>query len=395
MRVVLVNTLFPPITVGGAEESVMELARHLGERGHEVTVACLGPRSEPVEEIPTANVTVARLGTNVVDAFTVAGTRSLPRRIAWHSREAWRPRVQSFLRALIDDAQPDVVHTHSIAGFGTAAWLAAAGRPLVHTIRDYYLLCVSTRTYEEGRGNCLSRCVQCRVLRSPQRLVRSRPDVYVGISEAVLTRHREFGYLHDDDRTAVVHNQPQVAAQPAREPGPEGGVAFGFIGRMAEYKGLWKVLDAFRQVQGAQHRFVIAGDGDDDAQEELAVRLAADERIVHLGRVPKESFYRQVDVVLVPSQWHEPYGRVAAEAARAGRRVLVSAAGGLPEAVADLPGHEVVEDYQAISSWVAAMRAAVTETRAATESPPTAPQEPVADQYVEIYRRLVAEPASF
>lgn len=43
----------------------------------------------------------------------------------------------------------------------------------------------------------------------------------------------------------------------------------------------------------------------------------------------------QMDVVLVPSQWQEPFGRVAVEALQAGSCVLVSDAGGLPEAVGD------------------------------------------------------------
>lgn len=41
----------------------------------------------------------------------------------------------------------------------------------------------------------------------------------------------------------------------------------------------------------------------------------------------------EMDIVLVPSQWQEPFGRVAVEALQAGACVLVSDAGGLPEAV--------------------------------------------------------------
>ena len=44
-------------------------------------------------------------------------------------------------------------------------------------------------------------------------------------------------------------------------------------------------------------------------------------------------FIRNADLVLVPSLWNEPFGRVAVEALRHGRIVLVSKYGGLPEAV--------------------------------------------------------------
>lgn len=55
------------------------------------------------------------------------------------------------------------------------------------------------------------------------------------------------------------------------------------------------------------------------------------------------------DLVLVPSQWQEPFGRIAVEALRLGKIVLVSDRGGLPETVCyqdDL----IVRDE--CSSWV-------------------------------------------
>lgn len=41
----------------------------------------------------------------------------------------------------------------------------------------------------------------------------------------------------------------------------------------------------------------------------------------------------EMDLILVPSQWQEPFGRVAVEALQVGTGVLVSDVGGLPEAV--------------------------------------------------------------
>lgn len=43
--------------------------------------------------------------------------------------------------------------------------------------------------------------------------------------------------------------------------------------------------------------------------------------------------YRRLDVMIVPSQWHEPFGRVAVEAISHGVPALVSNRGGLPETV--------------------------------------------------------------
>lgn len=56
--------------------------------------------------------------------------------------------------------------------------------------------------------------------------------------------------------------------------------------------------------------------------------------IVYAGwaRNPKE-IYSRIDLLIVPSQWHEPFGRVAVEATFHGVPALVSNRGGLPETV--------------------------------------------------------------
>ena len=57
--------------------------------------------------------------------------------------------------------------------------------------------------------------------------------------------------------------------------------------------------------------------------------------LVRLGWCDTEAEFRQrADIVLVPSLWEEPFGRVAIEALAAGKIPFVAAVGGLPEAVA-------------------------------------------------------------
>jgi glycosyltransferase involved in cell wall biosynthesis len=70
--------------------------------------------------------------------------------------------------------------------------------------------------------------------------------------------------------------------------------------------------------------------------------------------VPWESepwrVYSGARLVIVPSQWEEAYGRVAREAYLLGIPVLVSAVGGLPEAVDEDKACQV-EDYRSPEAW--------------------------------------------
>jgi glycosyltransferase involved in cell wall biosynthesis len=70
--------------------------------------------------------------------------------------------------------------------------------------------------------------------------------------------------------------------------------------------------------------------------------------------------------VVVPSQWDEAFGIVAAEALACGRVALVSDRGGLPEIV---EGLETVVPAGDIPAWANIMRRAVTDRdwREATE----------------------------
>ena len=69
--------------------------------------------------------------------------------------------------------------------------------------------------------------------------------------------------------------------------------------------------------------------------------------------------YSGARLVIVPSQWEEAYGRVAREAYLLGIPVLVSAVGGLPEAV-DEDSACLVEDYQSPEAWRQAIKNALS-----------------------------------
>ena len=64
--------------------------------------------------------------------------------------------------------------------------------------------------------------------------------------------------------------------------------------------------------------------------------------------------------LIVPSQWPEPFGRVAFEGMAAGVPTLASATGGLRDIV---PSQELVRDYAEPAAWVAAISTLRNETR--------------------------------
>jgi glycosyltransferase involved in cell wall biosynthesis len=90
----------------------------------------------------------------------------------------------------------------------------------------------------------------------------------------------------------------------------------------------------------AESRLLIAGEGPLQAElHELAGAPELQGSVSLLGRVSDQqllSLYRAADIAVVPTTEHEGFGLVVLEAAACGTQSIVTAAGGLPEAVAGL-----------------------------------------------------------
>ncbi len=332
MRILLVNTLYPPLLMGGAERSVSLLAEALARAGHEPWVLSLTPENrEQRQEI--RGVRILRIPTpNRYFPYPKAPPPA-PQRLLWHLRDTWNPQVSSRFRQILREIRPAVVHTNLLVGFSVALWQAvrAEGIPLVHTLRDYYLLCPRSTMFKNGR-NCSSICWHCRPFSLPRRRASAWVDAVVGVSRFILQRHQRFGYF-PKARAFVVPNAVEARA-PGTAPNPPGSpLRLGFMGRLVPAKGIELLLRVFHELQGLPLELWIAGQGEPSYEQTLKARYARDPRIRWLGFVSPAEILGKIAVLVVPSLWHEPMGRVVVEAYAWGVPVVAARRGGLPEVV--------------------------------------------------------------
>jgi glycosyltransferase involved in cell wall biosynthesis len=337
MKVALLNTLYAPNLLGGAERVVQTLANTLLARGHEPLVICTdngrGVRRELVAGVPVYYVGLQ----NVYPLVPIEARSALAKPI-WHAVDTANIGMAREVGKILDRERPAVVHTHNLAGFSALAWSAAHDRsiPIVHTLHDYYLLCLRSTMFVDGQ-NCERQHAACAVFSWPRIKLSSRVAAVVGVSNFVLDRHLAHGAF-PRAQTFIIGNPcafsadgVRVAGESLSSPGP---VRFGFLGRLEAAKGVEQLLSAVGELACNNWELHVGGRGTRQTESRLRARFT-DPRIHFHGFVDRNDFLSKIDVLVVPSLSHETFGLVAIEAFAAGVPVIASRRGGLTEVVTD------------------------------------------------------------
>ena len=112
-----------------------------------------------------------------------------------------------------------------------------------------------------------------------------------------------------------------------------------FIGQIKAIKGVDMLLDAAAVVSKEipEVRFVLIGDTNEDSYlKHVRSRIEAMPQVRWMGFDPSiEQAYATADVIVMPSSWDEPFGRIAIEAGAAAKPIVCTQVGGIPEIVHD------------------------------------------------------------
>jgi glycosyltransferase involved in cell wall biosynthesis len=259
---------------------------------------------------------------------------SAPLRLAWNLLDINNPwmgrEVERRLRAL----RPDIVHTNNLQALSGAVWVTAKRMdiPIVHTLRDLYLLCPRSTMFRHER-NCEKLCRSCSLFANAKRPSSFLVDHVVGISRFILDKHLKFGWFPQASSSVIFNSYapPREIKNHVRSE----RITFGFIGRVDRRKGIEWLLSSFADPRVATSAtLIVAGDGEPEYVELLKSRVKHLE-IKFVGRLTPEEFFAQIDVAVVPSIIDEALGRVILEAYAYGKPVIASNRGGIPEIVSN------------------------------------------------------------
>ncbi|PWJ56041.1 Glycosyltransferase involved in cell wall bisynthesis [Quadrisphaera granulorum] len=316
----------PGAELYGSDRMVLESVQGLLEDGWTVTVAL--PGEGPLTALlAAAGADCRTVPTPVLrkSAATPRGLISLAASVLRTAPAAWR-----LLRA----ERPAAVYVSTLT---TPLWLLLAKTARVPVICHVH--------EAEGNARPLVRLVLTAPLLLADRiLVNSRYALDVLLSSVPSLRTRSSVVLN-----GVRGPEASPVPRPRRS---EESLQLVYVGRLSERKGVFVALDAFERLvlSGQDVELTLVGDvfGEHvEVAEQLEQRLAAP---AIAGRVHRSGFsigiwdhLAAADVVLVPSVLPEPFGNTAVEGVLAGRPVVASALGGLPEAVAGVASAQLVE----------------------------------------------------
>jgi glycosyltransferase involved in cell wall biosynthesis len=318
VRVLILHSRYRSGSASGENRVVEDEARLLSEGGHEVDLFAPRP-GQP------SGVRWLSAGLGVI----------------------WSSDAVAEVKSRIDRGHPDIVHCHNLfPALSPAVLRAIDGHvPLVVTLHNYRLLCLPGTFLRDDRvcEDCLGRppwpgilhgCYQASVPASAalasslllHRAIGSFGHIrlYMAISEFVRRKHLEAGL--PPERIVV---KPHFAWEAKRRHGP--GEDFLYVGRLSPEKGVSTLLEVWN---GVPAKLLVVGDGPDAAR----LRAMAPPNVEFRGTVGADQvprLLRRARAVLAPSVSHEGAGKVVLEAYATGVPVVVSRAGGLPEAVDD------------------------------------------------------------
>lgn len=149
------------------------------------------------------------------------------------------------------------------------------------------------------------------------------------------------------DRITVIHNavptelyppadRAELSAARQRLTIPDGAYVVAFLGRMVAEKGVDVLADAWRSLglDAAEGRLLLVGRQQSDDPSYIRHLESSTDRAttqwLPMGLDALTAMHA-ADVVVVPSRWPEPFGRVVIEALSTARPVVASRVGGIPE----------------------------------------------------------------
>lgn len=350
MRIMMLSQFFPPL-LGGEERMVAEFAEQMVERGHDVSVVTLASEDLPAFEmyhgarVYRVNASVQKLRFLFKDQQKRQAPPIPDPQLTWE--------IQKIIRR----ERPEIVHAHNWIVHSFLPLKRWSRAKLVMSLHDFSFVCPTKKLVHNGTldrlcsGPGMLKCLRCSAQHygTPKAIVTTTANRIMSIFERNLVDL----FLPVSTATAI-GNQLDARELPYRvlpnflkfERAPLNDEVMSFVeqlpdepflmyaGAFASYKGVDTLLDAYRQLRNAPPLVLV---GYRTAEYPMTAENLPANVTVHYDwphHAVMEAWHRSL-IGIVPSRVAETFGIVALEAMIAGKPVIASRIGGLPDVISD------------------------------------------------------------
>ena len=342
LRVLAVNIFFAPQSFGGATIVAEQMAARLASTDD--LELCVFTSRPAIPGRPNSVLRYDQAGIPVfASSLSSAGDQVV---------QLDNPSMVVTFGHLLDAVRPDVVHAHSIQGFGAAILRLCRERgiPYVVTLHDAWWLCDRQFMVRGDNRYCFQTRIDLRVCQHclpASRHLHERMRIMMGVlSGASLLlspseSHRQLYLANgiDPHRIRVNRNGIRMPNTLRSPHVPGSRLRFGFVGGAEAIKGFHLIRKAFESLETADWELVLV-----DNTLNLGFRsidVSAWKVRGTITVVPAytqaglDDFFQGIDVLLFPSQWKESFGLSVREALARDVWVIATAGGGQAEAIED------------------------------------------------------------
>lgn len=246
-------------------------------------------------------------------------------------------------RRIFKEIKPDLIHIHNTVEIGLAPIITALKEeiPVVWTLHDYKGICPNTLLLRPNNTICRDRdCSSC----DPDKMIIhfNYHDLYKLLKDVkcvVASDYVKKRYQGVIDATRVYWDaDPSLLKLKVKSSFKSRDILFG--GRRDYEKGvLYAILALKRLVKKyPKAKLIFAGESRGENIEQLSKIYRVEKNIVDLGYLSRENYLKvlqDVNCVICPSIWEEPFNLSLLEAMAAGKPVVATRIGGQTEVVRD------------------------------------------------------------
>jgi glycosyltransferase involved in cell wall biosynthesis len=274
----------------------------------------------------------------------------------------------------ISKTKPDIIITQQVIATPTTLISKLFRIPVIVIVRDYWPVCYYRSLMKTDGQICyfydkclkeMANCAESNIAPNRNRVsiiarlfslamytnsvlgkyVISKANAIVAISNFVKRTLTENGYNPESIR--VIYNPVSATPEAASYEGGASSSAILFVGSLDLKKGIQTLIEAMPSVtkRAGNAQLIVVGETKSNVVgktpekiylENLVSSLGVGAHVKFLGRVDNKTLgklYQQCALVVVPSLWPEPFGRVIVEALMHSRPVVAFSVGGIPELV--------------------------------------------------------------